>query len=265
MKHSSKDLKQIARELLQGKYGTFIGTNVILSLIISAVIFIPALLYRDSSLSSYIIRQVITYIISLVTTVLSVGMLQLSLNASRNKTYGVADLFYGFRHHPDRIIVASFICMLINLIYTVPYLALLWFSSSYLYFTSNIPMILGISLATLCGWVISYIILLRFQLVYYLLLDNNEMGAIEALRTSARLMKGSKGRYFYLELSFIGITLLGFLSFGIGLLWVYPYMTMTITQFYREAIGELDVRAYDDSSDQTSYQYSSSSYPKDFY
>ena len=39
-------------------------------------------------------------------------------------------------------------------------------------------------------------------------------------------------RYFLLELSFIGWSLLGLLTLGIGLLWILPYITQTNTQFY---------------------------------
>jgi len=57
---------------------------------------------------------------------------------------------------------------------------------------------------------------------------------------SARLMKGNKGRIFYIILSFIGWMCLGMLSFGSGLLWVIPYMQQTLIQFYLDVKGELD-------------------------
>ena len=37
-------------------------------------------------------------------------------------------------------------------------------------------------------------------------------------------MRGKKGKFFYLQLSFIGIYLLGAIACGIGLLWVIPYI-----------------------------------------
>ena len=97
-----------------------------------------------------------------------------------------------------------------------------------------------ILLTALVMAVIAYIITLRFSLANILLIDNPQMGAIESMKTSSDLMRGNKGRYFYLSLSFIGMMLLMFLSCGIGAIWVTPYMNMTYIQFYREVIGELD-------------------------
>lgn len=57
---------------------------------------------------------------------------------------------------------------------------------------------------------------------------------------SAELMEGNMGRLFYIDLSFVGWTLLGLLSCGIGMLWVTPYMMQVTVNFYRELTGELD-------------------------
>lgn len=53
-------------------------------------------------------------------------------------------------------------------------------------------------------------------------------------------MEGNMGRFFYIELSFIGWALLGLLSCGIGMLWVTPYMMQVSVNFYRSLTGELD-------------------------
>lgn len=53
-------------------------------------------------------------------------------------------------------------------------------------------------------------------------------------------MEGNLGRLFYIELSFIGLALLGLLSCGIGMLWVTPYMMQVSVNFYRSLTGELD-------------------------
>ena len=63
--------------------------------------------------------------------------------------------------------------------------------------------------------------------------------AIQALKESVRIMRGKKGKLFYLQLSFIGIYLLGAIACGIGLLWVIPYMQVTMANFYRKITGEI--------------------------
>ena len=83
------------------------------------------------------------------------------------------------------------------------------------------------------------LITLNYALVFFLILDYPDASAIELLRRSRMLMKGNKGRYFYMILSFIGLFLLGILTCGIGMLWIVPYTRMTFTGFYRNVIGEI--------------------------
>ena len=66
---------------------------------------------------------------------------------------------------------------------------------------------------------------------YFLILDFPDKSASDILRASFRIMKGHKGRLFYIELSFLPLLLLGAVSL-IGLLWVIPYMQMTYAAFY---------------------------------
>jgi uncharacterized membrane protein len=68
----------------------------------------------------------------------------------------------------------------------------------------------------------------------YILHDNPEMGVSDSLRRSQQMMKGFKTKLFLLDLSFIGWLLLGFITFGIGLLWVCPYMATARAKFYEE-------------------------------
>ena len=44
-------------------------------------------------------------------------------------------------------------------------------------------------------------------------------------------------RLFLLELSFIPYVLLALLSFGLGILWVYPYIQESIAQFYLDLMN----------------------------
>ena len=57
------------------------------------------------------------------------------------------------------------------------------------------------------------------------------------MRESKRLMRGNKWRLFCLQLSFLGWLLLGCLTLGIGLLWVYPYQSAAEAAFYLEITG----------------------------
>jgi uncharacterized membrane protein len=71
-----------------------------------------------------------------------------------------------------------------------------------------------------------------YSMAYYILYYNPGMSAREALKKSQIMMKGYKGKWFLLELSFIGWISLGMLTLGIAWLWVYPYMSLSIANFY---------------------------------
>ena len=67
----------------------------------------------------------------------------------------------------------------------------------------------------------------------YILMDHPEMGWKEALKESQRMMDGHKGELFVLGLSFIPWLLLVCVTFGIAMIYVGPYMQVTYTNFYR--------------------------------
>lgn len=71
-----------------------------------------------------------------------------------------------------------------------------------------------------------------YSQVYYILAENPDLGAREALRMSEEMMKGHKMELFVLELSFIGWHLLGLVTFGLAYIWVVPYYCATHTNFY---------------------------------
>ena len=73
-----------------------------------------------------------------------------------------------------------------------------------------------------------------YSMAQYILADNPELTAREALSESKRIMKGSKLDLFILILSFILWELLCLITFGIAYIYVLPYFNATITNFYNE-------------------------------
>ena len=74
----------------------------------------------------------------------------------------------------------------------------------------------------------------RYALAPYLMAEDPEMGAMEAIEKSKELMKGNKWRLFCLQFSFIGWMLLSSLTFGLGNLALRPYQEAAYAAFYRE-------------------------------
>ena len=67
----------------------------------------------------------------------------------------------------------------------------------------------------------------------YILAENPEMGALDAINQSKEMMEGHKMEYFLLELSFFGWFLLGPFTLGLLYIWLIPYMQATFTNFYK--------------------------------
>ena len=59
----------------------------------------------------------------------------------------------------------------------------------------------------------------------------------DIFKKSMELMKGNMWRLFHLEFSFLPLILLSFLTCGIGLLWLMPYMHMASTNFYLDLVN----------------------------
>ncbi len=100
----------------------------------------------------------------------------------------------------------------------------------------------------------------RYSQAIYILLDNPDIGVMEALRRSKILMLGQKGNLFFLQLTFVGWTMLaggvasvaavlaGYpgtvagvwvqsIVVGIFGLWLTPYMGIVTADFYNNLIG----------------------------
>ena len=73
---------------------------------------------------------------------------------------------------------------------------------------------------------------IAYSQTFYILNDNPDMSAPDAIRQSREMMKGAKAKYFWLMLSFIGWALLGMISLGIAWLWGGPYVLATQAKFY---------------------------------
>lgn len=73
---------------------------------------------------------------------------------------------------------------------------------------------------------------ISYSQVHYILLDEPNIKVNDAIKKSKEIMKGHKTDYFVLCLSFLGWIILSILTFGIGMLWLMPYMQVTLFNFY---------------------------------
>lgn len=77
----------------------------------------------------------------------------------------------------------------------------------------------------------------RYSMTSYILAQNPEMPAMEAIARSKEMMKGNKWRLFCLHLSFIGWSILCKFTLGIGHLFLNPYRWAADAAFYNDLAG----------------------------
>lgn len=75
---------------------------------------------------------------------------------------------------------------------------------------------------------------LAYSQYYFVLRDHPEYSITEAITESRKLMDGYKWKYFLLNLSFIGWSILAILTLGIGFLWLIPYISTSLATFYNK-------------------------------
>jgi uncharacterized membrane protein len=100
-------------------------------------------------------------------------------------------------------------------------------------FTAYLLMVIFVALWMLLLVIPGIVAALSYSMIFYLLADNPDLSAMDAIRKSKELMKGHKGELFMLLLSFTGWFLLSLLTLGIGLLWLAPYVNTSMALFYQ--------------------------------
>jgi uncharacterized membrane protein len=176
--------------------------------------------------------------------VLTVGFIRMTMDLFRLKRAYGNTLFFAFREQPDRYIGAGLLMLILTTVPLIPFYMLeqdllnQLLSGTASAYSDSMTAVLGILM--IAGFVLSAFFSIMFALVYPLMIDNPQLSILAAFGKSRKEMKGRKARLLYLYLSFLPLLFLGFLSLGIGLLWVYPLMQTTITAFYMDTIHALD-------------------------
>ncbi len=98
-----------------------------------------------------------------------------------------------------------------------------------------------------------------YSMAGYILEENPQISAKEAMTISMDMMRGNKFRLLCLQLSFIGWAILCGLTMGIGLLWLNPYMNAAYTAFYNE-VAQQYRKMMDGSAYHTDGSYSHDMY-----
>jgi uncharacterized membrane protein len=75
---------------------------------------------------------------------------------------------------------------------------------------------------------------LSYSMTFFIIADNDSIKASEAIELSKKMMMGNKWKFFKLGIRFVGWGLLCILTLGVGLLWLTPYIQVSIAKFYED-------------------------------
>jgi len=152
----------------------------------------------------------IGFVISLIISgPLSVGVAIFSLSISRGGQAKLNQIFEGFNNF-GRSLAAYLLVLLFTLLWSL--------------------------LLIVPGIIAS----LAYSQTYYILADDQKISAREAIKKSKKMMMGNKWKFFVLVLSFLGWLILSLLTLGIGLIWLLPYMNISMAKFYEDIKGQIN-------------------------
>ena len=95
-------------------------------------------------------------------------------------------------------------------------------------------------LLTLLGFALNLLAAMPFTMSYYILSDNSDIKGVQALKASAKLMKGHYWEYMKMLLSFVPWIIFSIFTLYLALIWLVSYIETCMAGFYRNISGEFD-------------------------
>ncbi len=236
---TTAEYKALAREHLFGRYATLIGALAVVGLIGSI-----AARFLTPVFGAFGIRLVTSFGVQFVGTFIQymfqAGFCYMYMKISCNQFVSFGDVFYGFHAQVGKVSVLALLYAAVTSVCMLPFD--LW-ENLMLASTINGVWFLTMSLLGILGIVGLVWFSLTYSQVFFLLCDFPAYTTSQLMLSSATLMRGNRGRLFFLELSFIPVYLLGTLSLGVGFLWIIPYVGMTEAHFYLDTLRKRNVVA----------------------
>lgn len=226
---TASEIRKEAREKLTGKWGKVAFQVFIYGIITYLIAKILSFFPLIDSIVSLIISAPLSY--GLLLSIFKI------IDAEENDFSYVAFLSNGFTYFGKSWSILFHI--LLKLFIPI----LLYIASIVLYVMANLQFNQALlSLSTILGFASSiYLVIkeLSYCLAFYISYETPAITAKEAVEKSGELMRGKVWSFFCLNLSFIGWAILCVFTFGIGLLWLFPYIMTADICFYRNLTGEI--------------------------
>ena len=206
------------------------GLNTVLYLFIMLMCgMLPSVFFSNTENPAVLTASLIlTYMLSVLSDMTGIGISRMALCVCRKEPYSIADLFYAFRYSSNSFIVIQLILTAVRTVIAIPSL-----------FIGNIfPGLDTLQYyGLILGWsavssVIALLITLRLRMSIFVLMDEPDMSAGDALKKALEMTKGKYLQLLVLQFSFVLEYILVILSFMIGYVLVFPYMQTANALFY---------------------------------
>lgn len=113
-----------------------------------------------------------------------------------------------------------------------------WGTAIAAYLLVAVAVLVGIVFFIIPGIILS----LGLALTMYIVAEDPEIGAYDAMRKSWEMMDGYKTKYFGLMLMFLGLSILCLLTLGIGFFWLIPFSQVALVRFYEDVKEANEIR-----------------------
>lgn len=240
MRKTSAELRQQARQALLGRYGTACG-GILLALLFMIVVSIAVMFVwlvvgavtfaAGIRMTSGLLLAVCFVVLGFLTMVCFItGEIRICMRICAGEESEMADLFFGLTHHPLRFGALWLIFYLgIGLLQMLPGFLVqrsLWLM------TGHLEMLLLAGAGNIVLLIVVSLLGMRYLLNVIAMVDHPELSIMECFHYSSVLLQGSYKRLFGLWPGFVGMILLGYTSFGIGFIWITPYLISVLICFY---------------------------------
>lgn len=257
-------LKNSATMRIKPVMGTLIGVAAIqigLTFVITQVTSIPSLFTTSLGLMM-VVFFLSTTLSGTLTGMLDAGIRYPFLKLYCGHPFSAGDVFHTFTARTKTCAGLSFVMSLINTVPLLPFyyfftrfglimqeFSMAMFSSPAKIATTPLPTeaLTSLTIALFCltpALIVTTILGLAYSQVYYLMLDFPAYSVRQLLKNSRLLMRGHKGRLFYIHVCFLPLLLLGALSCGIGMLWISPFIYAVETEFYLDLVTKRSLQIH---------------------
>lgn len=213
-----RELKKYAKEAMSGKYGTIILGFVAVQALAVISSMVSSSLFPGTEKLDIVLGYAFSFILTLLVNVVAAGLNYMYLNIARGKAYSLNDLIYFYKHHPDRVIVATFFLAVLNVLTMLPYTIYGNTAEIGNSIESQVTWLYKSLILMLVGMIVFQILSIPLEMTYYILADQPDIKGTEALKESIEMMHGNWGRYLMLKISFLPLMFLSVFTFYIALL-----------------------------------------------